>query len=163
VTSQGKLHMFQVSYLFCFFWFYFRIYWIFILDILNLLSTFDYMTGQKLCHPGNCSWAAWHRLKKLDNLNEDNRSLQIFQRCRWYVKNLDTESATWSKFCSEDSQVLGMTVQNSVTWDLCILEKNIGACELQLPALTFVMFQYCFIVPLTVFMFSLKHTNMKLT
>ena len=117
-------------------------------------SVINYMTGQKLCHPRNCTWAAWHRLKKLDNLNEDNRSLRIFQRCRWYIKNLYTERATWSKFCSEDSQVLGATVQNSVTWDLCILEKNIGACELQLPALTFVMFQYCFIVPLRVFMFS---------
>ena len=75
---------------FYFFWFYVRIYWIFILDILNLLSTFDYMTGKKLCHPGNCSWAAWHRLMKLDNLTEDNRSLQIFQRCRWYIKKIWT-------------------------------------------------------------------------
>jgi len=46
----------------------------------------NYVTGQKLCLPGYCSWAAWQKLKKLDVLNERNRGPQIFKRSRHYLK-----------------------------------------------------------------------------
>jgi hypothetical protein len=52
---------------------------------------------------------------------------QIFQRSRHYLKILGTERVTRSKFHSEDPQILGATLQNLVTWDLCPLEKNIIA------------------------------------
>jgi hypothetical protein len=64
------------------------------------------------------------------NLYEKNKGPQIFQRYRHYLKILGTERLTRSKFHSEDPQILGATVQNLVTWDLCPLEKNIIALEL---------------------------------
>jgi hypothetical protein len=44
------------------------------------------------------------------------RSAQIFQKSRSYLKILGARRVTWSKFHSEEPQILGAMVQNLVAW-----------------------------------------------
>ena len=63
-------------------------------------------------------------------MNKKKSGLQIFQKSSSYLKILGTGRVTWSKFHSEDPQILGATLQNLFSWPLCIMENNISNFEL---------------------------------
>lgn len=46
--------------------------------------------------------------------------VQIFQKCKRQFKILGTRRVIWSRFYTEEPQILGTIVQNLVTWDLHI-------------------------------------------
>jgi hypothetical protein len=48
-----------------------------------------------------------------------DRGAQIFQKSRSHLKILGARRVTWSKFRTEDPQILGATVQNLVARDFC--------------------------------------------
>jgi len=40
------------------------------------------------------------------------RAAEIFQKCRYHLKILGARRVTWSRFGTEDVQILGTAVQN---------------------------------------------------
>lgn len=75
---------------------------------------------------GVCQWLNSEYLTfctRAGNCVKCDRNYVILSKCRSFpkvcLKILDTRRVTWNKFCNEDQQILGATVQNSVvraTW-----------------------------------------------
>ena len=60
------------------------------------------------------------------------RGAQSFQKSTSHLKILSTRRVTWSKFHSEDQQLLGTSIQNLVAtatcnWDLCTSDHDLPA------------------------------------
>jgi len=51
----------------------------------------------------------------MQNLISSVREAQVFQKSRSYFRILGTRRVIFSKFLSEDPQVLGTTIQNLIT------------------------------------------------
>lgn len=68
-------------------------------------------------------WFQVHR-KCFPLPHNTNPECTNFSKCRSHLKILGTIYVTWIKFHTVHPQILGTTLQNLVTWDLCTPANN---------------------------------------